>query len=216
MNGVEVNEPKPWPLRKKLKVALMVFTCIIGGTFVWFKMTYPYGASHCCSAGIGLSLRQYAMEHEGWLPHGLSTPEASFSLLETNGPPMLEWLRGKNIPLTVAKLAWERDGHLGPESCGWHYIEGLRDDDDPTIAVVWDKAWGLGHNGQRIRGFARAIVLLDGSHSGKMLKDWPQFATEQREKIAKVIASRPSGNPPIRWSDEETLGTNWFSAPKQK
>ena len=156
------------------------------------------------------------MDHYGWFPHGLESPEASFSILESNNPPMLAWIRGKNIPLAVAKAAWERDGHLGPDSCGWHYIEGLREDDDPTIAVVWDKPWGLGHNGQRIRGLGRSIVLLDCVKSGIMLKDWPKFAMEQREKIAKVIASRTNDDPPIRWSDEETLGTNWFPVPKSK
>jgi hypothetical protein len=39
---------------------------------------------------------------------------------------------------------------------------------------------------------------------------------EQREMLAKLIVSRPTNSPPIRWSDEESLGTNWFPAPKQK
>jgi hypothetical protein len=205
------SETKPsWALQKKLKIALLIAFLVIGGTWVWFQMTYPYGVSHCCSKAIALALRQYAEEHQGSFPNGKSSPEASLSLLYTNYEPSLYTLRGKNIPLKLAQAAWDEDLELGPQSCGWHYVEGLLVDDDSEIAIAWDKAWGLGHNGQRIRGFAHEVILIDGSSKGIALKEWPKFAMEQREKLAKLIASRTNGAPPIRWSDEDTLGTNWF------
>jgi len=211
----ELSEEKPpWPRRKKLKVASLVALAVVVSTLIWFRMTYPYGPSHCCSTGIGLALRNHATANNDWFPHGKRSPEASLSLLCDDYEGNLEWIRGKNIPRGLAQAAWETDHELGPDSCGWHYVEGLREGDDPGIAVVWDKAWGLGHNGQRIRGFGREIILLDGDHSGKLLKEWPAFAMEQREKLAKVIAERGTNGPPIRWSDEETLGTNWFPRPK--
>jgi hypothetical protein len=94
-------------------------------------------------------------------------------------------------------------------------VEGLRDDDDLSIAIVWDKVFGVDHFGQRRRGFAHEVVYLDGSSGAISTAKWPQFAMEQREKLAKLIAERGTNGPPIRWSDEETLGTNWFPVPKQ-
>ena len=207
-------EPPPWSRRKKLKVAGLIAVTVIGCTLIWFRMSYPYGVSHCCSAGIGLGLRQYALDHKSWYPNGMESPEASFSKLYPEYENSLRAVRGKNIPLEAATAAWKRDGHLGPDSCGWHYVEGLNENDDPSIAVVWDKAWGLGHNGQRIRGFGREIILTDGSNRGILVRDWPKFAFEQRAKLAKLIAARGTNGPPIRWSDEESLGTNWFPVPK--
>jgi hypothetical protein len=93
-------------------------------------------------------------------------------------------------------------------------VEGLAATNDPAIAIAWDKSWGLGHNGQRIRKFGREVIFADGSTLPKLIKDWPQFATEQLEKIAGAIAERGTNGPLIRWSDEETLGTNWFPKPK--
>ena len=121
---------------------------------------------------------------------------------------MVEWIRGKNIPRAIADTALIKDGVLGPESCGWHYIEGLREDDDPQIAALWDKVRGLGHNGQRRPGMAHEVSLLDGSHTGISEAEWPKFIADQKARLAEVIASRPTNSPPIRWSDEEALGPN--------
>jgi hypothetical protein len=74
----------------------------------------------------------------------------------------------------------------------------------------------VGHDGRRIRGFGREVVFSDGFDGVIMLQDWPRFAMEQREKIAALIKSRGTNAPPIRWSDEETLGTNRFPVPKTK
>jgi len=183
-------------------------------SWIWFRITYPFGTSHCCSDVLSSSLVGYATNHGGWFPYGRSTLEASLSLLCDADTNLLDIVRGKNIPLKMARESWSRQRSLDPESCGWHYVEGLQTNDDPQIALAWDKVFGLGHNGQRIRGLAHEVILVDGSRKGIAMKEWPKFAQEQREKLAKVIASRPTNSPPIRWSDEETLGTNWFPVPK--
>jgi hypothetical protein len=99
-------------------------------------------------------------------------------------------------------------GGLDPASCGWHYVEGLRDDDDPELAVAWDKVEGLDHNGQRRPGLAHEVVFVDGSVRLVTVRDWPNFAAEQRERLARTKATRSAGAPRIRWSDEATLGPN--------
>jgi hypothetical protein len=195
---------------KVIKILVLIFAVIcvavIAGR-IWYHSNYPYGWSHCCIAQVGLGLRQYAMDHEGWLPYGEATSEASLSLLCAD-PVWIFSVRGKNVPLAVAKAALERTGVLSPESCGWHYIEGLREDDNPEIAVLWDKMRGLDHNGRRHSGMAHEVSLMDGSHRGVSEANWPKFIADQKVLLEKVMASRPTNSPPIRWSDVESLGPN--------
>jgi len=183
----------------------------IGGLVVyqvWLKPKYPYGASHSCSKGLGLDLRIFANANDGWFPHGMKTPEASLSLLCTNDPNVRLILRGKHLPQEIVDQSLASDGVLGPASCGWHYIEGLREDDDPQLAVLWDRITGLGHNGQRRSGLEREVVMIDGSAQQISKEAWPAFVREQKKLLAETAANRPPNSPPIRWSDEQTLGPN--------
>ena len=60
-------------------------------------------------------------------------------------------LRSKTVALEVVQATLDRGERLGPDTCGWHYVEGLRKDDDHRLALFWDKL-GLGHNGERLPG----------------------------------------------------------------
>lgn len=154
-----------------------------------------------------MSLRLYAEEHGGWFPYGKRTPEASLGLLAAD--PGMDYLpAGKCLSSEVVKAALAKDGELGTESCGWHYVEGLREDDNSEIAVVWDKVIGLGHNGERSRGLEHEVVYLDGSHAGVPKAQWAEFVEEQKRLLRATTAKREKGDPPIRWSDEASLGPN--------
>ncbi len=150
----------------------------------------------------------YAQDHGSWLPHGEVTPEASLSLLYQYDPSTLSYFGGKNISRGTVEAALKRDGKLSPETCGWHYVEGLREGDDPEIAVAWDKVIGLGHNGQRLRGMMHEVILLGAWHQYVSKQEWPEFIANQKRLLEQTIASRDSNAPPIRWSDEESLGPN--------
>ena len=121
---------------------------------------------------------------------------------------MADVLRGKTVPAKIVEKALARDGVLGPASCGWHYVEGLSESDEPMLAVVWDKVSGLGHNGDSQPSVAHEIVHLDGSTRLILKRDWPDFVVEQKRRIAEAYRKRKPGDPPIRWSDEATLGPN--------
>ncbi len=147
----------------------------------YWKYSYPYGWSHCCAKGVGLALREYAMDHGGFYPAGGGSPEASLSLLYSNYLDAYT-LRGKTVPLEVVQQALAEDGKLGPQSCGWHYVEGLTDADNPQIAIVWDKV-GLGHNGQRLKGGGHEVVFLDGTTTTISARQWPDFTERQKQLI---------------------------------
>lgn len=122
-----------WLLRGA--IALLV---VVLGLYAYYRHTFPYGASHCCDLLLAQALRDYAANHNGAFPSGGETPEASLSLLCSNADWVTPYLlRGRTVSEAVVREALKRDGRLGPDSCGWHYVEGLRVDDDPGLAILF-------------------------------------------------------------------------------
>jgi hypothetical protein len=151
---------------------------------------FPYGVSHCCDLQLGMALRQYAAANGGYFPAGEETPEASLSLIYGNVSSVTaDLLRGKIVSEAAALERLDRGQRLTPETCGWHYVEGLRDDDDGHIAVCWDKV-GLDHNGGVLPAGGHTVLFLSGTHDIITAADWPNFLDEQRKLIADSQAAR--------------------------
>ena len=102
--------------------------------YVYLPWKYPYGWSHSCDKVLELCLTNYADAHGGCYPAGEETPEASLSLLAA--PPYecpADVLRGKTVSREVVEQILGSGEPLGPETCGWHYVEGLCQNDDPEL-----------------------------------------------------------------------------------
>ena len=170
---------------KRAVILVIVAGFLTGVGFAYRQYRYPYGWSHCCDTGMGNVLRQYADSHGGWFPRGESTPEASLSLLYREDPNLWYWLRGKTIPESVVKERLESGKLLSAETCGWHYVVGLRNDDNPRLALLWDKA-GLGHNGERCDDGGYTVVFVSGDRERISGKEWDNFSAEQVQLRANV------------------------------
>lgn len=168
---------------KKIFFSLVVFIALgVAAEQVWYRYTYPYGWSHCCDILLGFALEQYAQDHGGRFPSGGDCPEASLSMLYSNYVDA-DLLRGKIVSLATVQRALAENGKLGPDSCGWHYVEGLTLSDDPRIAIVWDKV-GLDHNGRRTKNGGHSIIQVDGMRGFVSGGEWPKFLQEQQELLA--------------------------------
>jgi hypothetical protein len=143
---------------------------------------YPYGPSHCCLKCLGLGLSQYAEKYGGHYPAGAGSPEASLSLLYREKYADAETLRGKTVPIETVERILERGELLGPDSCGWHYVEGLTTSDNHDLAIVWDKV-GLGHSGEDIGG-GHSVWLLRYHEEVVPASEWPAFLKQQEELMA--------------------------------
>ena len=142
-------------------------------------------------------LELYAHDHNGRFPAGQATPEASLSLLAKGDYGInAEILRGKTVPLKATEGALAKDGFLGPETCGWHYVEGLTEADDPHIAILWDKV-GLDHFGGRLKGGGHEVVLLDGFMRYVSASSWPEFLEQQRQLLAKRTDAEKNATPAL-------------------
>jgi uncharacterized protein YvpB len=162
---------------------------LLGGWGLW-HWRYPYGRSHYCLKSIFLALNVYAQEHGGLYPDGQSSPEASLALLCKEGLLDADTFRGKTAKAKRAGQLLGGGSLTGPESCGWHYVQGLNRSDDGRIAVLWDKL-ELGHFGERHKRPGREVLTLGGDCKWITRAEWGHFQSEQESllKIRKGIAT---------------------------
>ena len=196
--AVTPAESEPPPSRSVVRVALRVLVMIVVAAgllwmFGWirYRAYYPYGYSHSCDKQLIFALQNYADAHGGAFPAGEATPEASLSLLYPKYAGA-ELLQGRSVPLEKVKAILESGQKLGADSCGWHYVEGLKSTDDRKIAVFWDKV-GLGHNGERLSVPGHTVFYLNSSHDFIPESQWPAFLEEQKllheQRIHKLKAA---------------------------
>ena len=182
-------------------IVLIVLAALFGGlygaAYCWYRYTFPYGWSHCCLKGLGLSLLTYAERHDGHFPSGGGCPEASLSLLYREHYDIDGYiLCGKTKSAEVANKILKRGELLGPDTCDWHYVEGLTLSDDSRLALVWDKV-GLGHNGQRLPGGGHSIWRLYGGEEVIPGSEWPHFLEEQERLMAERTEAAKKGLPAL-------------------
>lgn len=149
----------------------------------WHQEKYPYGWSHCCDSNLMFILEEYANDHGGAYPAGESSPEASLSLLYPKYA-TADLLRGKTVPLDVVEPVLQGGGRLGPDTCGWHYVEGLTQQDDPRLALLWDKV-GLGHNGQKLKDGGHTVLFVGLRKEYIPGDKWDAFLEEQKQLLAQ-------------------------------
>lgn len=191
---------------KGLIITGTVIVLFVMAVYDWIRYRYPFGWSHTCDKILNLSLVMYADKHDGWFPRGEATPEASLSLLYRDDPFMDSVLCGKRIPKEVTKAILSQGMLLTPETCDWHYVEGLRKDDDHGLALFWDKV-GLGHNGERLARGGHSVGYIGGNTAYVSGADWPKFLAEQRRLHAAL-------NRPLRLGLlDEDPGDNFIPAP---
>lgn len=134
-----------------------------------------------------LALDEYAKDHGGTYPTGGASPDASLGLLYPKYADA-SLLCGKMVPveLTEARLASGKP--LTPETCGWHYVEGLNLLDDKRLALLWDKA-RLGHNGERTSDGGTAVLFVDMGYEQVTESEWEAFMAEQAALHAARMAN---------------------------
>lgn len=186
--------------RKALRrsvIALATIAALIGAGYGWHRYAYPYGWSHCCLKGLGLSLQIYAEQHDGHFPAGGGCPEASLSLLyREHIDADATILCGKTKSAQAAREILERGELLGPDTCDWHYVEGLTLSDDPRLALVWDKV-GLDHNGGRLPGGGHSVWRIRCGEEVIPESEWPKFVEEQERLMAARTEAAKKGWPKL-------------------
>ena len=166
------------------------------GNAAW-RHQYPYGFSHCCDLQLYQGLAEYARTHGGAFPAGEATPEASLSLLyrekaEWGGPLADAESTARQDRARVRGQGDSRSGKLlAPETCGWHYVEGLRLDDDRRLALFWDKA-GLDHNGGRMPQGGHIVIFVNGLQGDYRRDEVGEFSRRAAHAARETSHCNPS------------------------
>jgi hypothetical protein len=156
--------------------------------FVLFMVGGRYAGRQGEAAwAIRTALFDYSDRHDGWFPRGEASPEASLSLLHRENPKRVSAnvLRGRTAPEAAVRARLEAGALLTPETCGWHYLEGLRRFDDPGLALFWDKA-GLSRTDALLSMGGHFVFFLGGVIEYIASDRWEKFLAEQERLRAAV------------------------------
>lgn len=147
---------------------------------------YPHGFRAGKLTTFRNALEQYADDHGGWYPRGGATALGSLQKLypkyETSG---LAGLSG-NEALTAARL--RGGGTLDETLSSWVYFPGFRNDDNPKVAIIWEREAGIFINGGRADG--HAVGFVSGGVAQVPSAAWPGFLAEQERLRTEVSGSR--------------------------
>jgi hypothetical protein len=188
--------------KKRVAVAVVIILALLAGSlYGMYRYYYPLGMSHHCDKVLWSALYEYAGQHGGAFPSGEATPEASMSLvhsLDSYGYEYAYVLRRRDVPEDVVREILKRGELLGPDTCGWNYVEGLRVDSNPRLALFWDKE-GLGHNGERLSAGGHIVMFVGGISEYIPEAEWDSFLEEQgkllAEERARIRNRGPSNRP---------------------
>jgi hypothetical protein len=186
-------------LRRTLTAALLLGTVAAAAYYEVRRSLpqYPYGWSHCCDKILMNALHQYAERHDGWFPKGEESAEASLSLLHRDDPESVDadLLRGKTVDESLVQARLAAGQLLTPNTCGWHYVPGLRKGDNRRLALFWDKV-GLGHNGERLPEGGHWVCFVGMEIEYIPGTQWADFLSEQerlRSELRRMdVKAEPS------------------------
>ena len=171
-------------MRKAVRILVVIAVLTVVAVFSirgFYYHSYPFGICHRCDKQLWFALREYAEKHGGKFPSGEATPEASLSLL---GREYAYLLARRDIAPEVVEQMLERGQLLTPETCGWHYVEGLRLDSDPELALFWDKE-GLDENGGRLSAGGHFVSYVGWPYNYIPESEWNSFLEEQNRLLIK-------------------------------
>lgn len=132
-------------------------------------------------------LRSFAADNGGSFPAGQEPLQALTKIYPKYlvDPNPLAGLSGDR---RLLKRELSTGSKISPQACSWVYWPGLRIDDSPEIALIWESRSGLRFNGTRAEG--HEVGFVDGSMRQVPDAAWASFVAEQKHLREKVLRSR--------------------------
>lgn len=157
----------------------------------WLIKTYyyPHGIRTAWLQVVQSALLNYALEHGGWLPDKEQDGPASLQLLTPRFLSEPDFLAGLTGDVETARQVCSTNGSLTTQHCTWVYRVGLRNDDDPRLAILWERSLGYRWNG--MRSAAHTVAFLDGSILSVPTNRWDNFVSEQDRLFKEALIRRP-------------------------
>jgi hypothetical protein len=187
----------PWVGGIILVIAIVGFTCArnyIKAHPIVFNESF-FGHAHCMMQ-LGSALRLYASDHDGKYPSHTNGYGDALLLLPQEkllDQGNLKILTGPGGDTKVFEDALKNHTDVDEGKCSRVYVQGLSENSDPKIAILFDKVASPGDhcNGlRRIRApFRREVCMADGWVCVVPEREWPAFAKDQIERLVKAEIS---------------------------
>ena len=179
---------------KKFIPASAILAVLIGLTVGAYRLVYPYGERPCCLPCTLEALREFAAGNSGNFPKvGTNSME---SLLELYPKYLVDRTLLAGISGNRKLLEQEilTGAEITDDASSWAYWPGFGLDDDPEIAIIWERKAGLGFDGRR--SFGHAVGFISGEHRQVPDVAWESFLKQQDtlRQNARNRISAPSSN----------------------
>jgi hypothetical protein len=190
---------KKWSRKKRWLVGMVTsLGCL---PLLWFGGAFAIGyfnlfhAHEHCSKGLGLALRIYSGDHEGNFPyHTNGFGDALLLLLKEDMVTDPRTLTAPGDDGRMFKECRSKGLDVDETKCSRIYIQGLSETKigEYSVAIVFDAypTPGGDHFRRPWGEPTRDVVMADGSVEFVYEKNWPRFATNQIERLAKLGLNR--------------------------
>ena len=190
-------KPKGKPGRK---IAVGLGLLILG--LVWYVRGNPrifnesfFGHAHCIKMA-GSALNAYTLaNHDSFPAHTNGYGDALLLL----APDHLDWfepLTGPCFSGDVFKKAKATGANIDEDQCGRVYVQGLKLDSNPDIALLFDKLPTPGDHchflSRLTRPFGREVWYVGGNMGFIRSTAWPAFAEKQIKLLIEAGIPEPA------------------------
>jgi hypothetical protein len=179
----------------KWLVRVSIIIAVLGlGVVIYVKM-HPlvfnesfFQHAHCM-AQADMALLIWAHEHGGQFPtHTNGYGDVLLLVWNEAGSPQI--LTGPGYSPDPIRRAHDKQTHLAEAECGRVYVQGLHDDTDRRIVILFDKLSTPGDHthffGRMWSPLGREVGFVDGSHGFISDDHWPSFAKEQIDLLVRA------------------------------
>ena len=177
--------------RLALLVALGSLLALGGAGACLYQHWYPYGARPCCLPCLLAAMRAFASANNGSFPSGRLNPNDALKVLYPAYLPDPSPLAGLSGDRKLLYRELRAGSPISERASSWVYWAGYRSDDNPEIAIVWERRAGLSFNGRRQSG--HAVGFIGGNMRQVQEANWNSFLKEQEALRRKALEERKAG-----------------------
>lgn len=182
--------------RRKIAIWGSVMLIPALGATAYFGMLYfnLFHAHEHCNKQAGIVFRNYARDHHGQLPVSTNGFGSALLLLlqgdylgDGNRVSTMKLLTGPGDDAKVFQEALRTWAPIPENECSRIYVQGLSNNNNPEIAILWDKKSTPGgdHSRRPWGPLLREVCLLDGTMQVISDKARPAFASNQVELLVR-------------------------------
>lgn len=177
---------------RKLRIWFLIFAGIVTLAILTqiglYRRQFPHGSRPAYLPIMLQALNSYSAANQGRYPQGNGSSFVALSELYPSYVVYEGPLAGLSGDRDVLKRDLAKGFGLSSNCCSWIYWPGFRSDDDPEIALIWNRESGIGFNGEKMSG--HAVGFIRGDMRQVPDRQWDEFVKRQEILRANALRNR--------------------------